>query len=77
MKLIAGLLAALVILGIAGLVLIKGPSISPKVDPAPAPVSEVAPAPAPSPTTQSITPLAGADTGGKCINPPLNTICMR
>ena len=77
MKLIAGLLAALIVLGIAGLVLIKGPSRSTKVDPAPEPVSKVAPAPAPSPTTKSIRPLSGADTGGKCINPPLNTICVQ
>jgi hypothetical protein len=77
MKLIAGLVAALVILGIVGLVLIKGPSSSSKVDPTPEPVSEVAPAPAPSPTTESIRPLSGTDTGGKCINPPLNTICVR
>ena len=79
MKLIAGLLAALVILGIAGLVLFKtdGRSSSSKVDPAPEPASEVASSPAPSPITQSIRPLSGADTGGKCINPPLNTICVR
>ena len=76
MKLIAGLLAALLIV-IAGLVIIKADSRSiSKAVPAPvAPVSDVAPAQ--SPITQSIAPLSGADTGGKCINPPLNTICAQ
>jgi hypothetical protein len=77
MKLIAGLVAALVILGIASVFLLKGPSSSSKVDPTRDPILELAPAPAPSPITESIKPLVGADTGGKCINPPLNTICVR
>jgi hypothetical protein len=77
MKLIAGLVVALVIIGIAGLVLIKGRTSASKVDRVPEPVSEVVLAPAASPTTHSITPLSRADMGAKCINPPLNTICAR
>jgi hypothetical protein len=78
MKLIAGLVvAALVIVGIGGLVMMRS-FASPKVDdPTPEPVAAVAPAPVPSPTTEVIRPLAGANTGGKCINPPMNTICVR
>ena len=79
MKLIAGLVAALVVLGIASVFLLKGPPKSSKVDSTPDPILNLAPAPAPapSPITESIRPLVGADTGGKCINPPLNTICVR
>jgi hypothetical protein len=43
MKLIAGLVVALVIVGIAGLVLFEGHFSSSKVDPGPEPVSEVTP----------------------------------
>jgi hypothetical protein len=77
MKLIAGLVAALIVVGIAGLMLIRSDSRtnSSKFDPTPASVSEVAHAP--SPTTESIRPLSGPDAGGKCINPPLNTICVQ
>jgi hypothetical protein len=78
MKLIAGLAAALVIVGgVASLVLIKGHSSSSKVDHVPEPVPEVAPSPETSPTPRSIAPPSGDNTGGKCINPPLNTICVR
>jgi hypothetical protein len=75
MKLIAGLVVALVIVGIAGLVLFEGHSSSSKGDPAHEPVSEVTPAP--SPITQPVAPLSRTNTGGKCINPPLNTICAQ
>jgi hypothetical protein len=76
-RLIAGLIvAALVIVGIGSL-LMRGPASSPKIDSTPEPISAVAPPPAPSPIVESIRPLAGVDTGGKCINPPMNTICVR
>jgi hypothetical protein len=75
MKLIAGLVvAAALTVGIGALVM-RGPSNSPEIDATAAVVAE--PTPVPSPITEAIRPMAGADTGGKCINPPMNTICVR
>jgi hypothetical protein len=77
MKLIAGLVVAIVILGIATFFLMKSPSDSSNVDPTTDPILALAPAPAPSPITESVKPIVGADMSGKCINPPLNTICVQ
>ncbi len=76
MRIVAGLVAGLLILGIAGLVIIKMDSrSSSEAVPTPSPISDVAPAQAP--ISQQVAPLPRADTGVKCINPPLNTICAR